>query len=89
MCQAAKSLSAVYESRLKDDTRDDRWVDTEKLVSEKIRGILDTQVTLTNGISAVNEYITTVAEMSDSLSIVASGSEPPSDTSITDKKEDE
>lgn len=90
MCAAAKKLSDVYEARMNNtESRDDKWVDTEKLITEKLRGILDTQIHITNSISAVNEYIDTVANMSDSLGV---GEIADNDNQQTEKsvdKEDE
>lgn len=70
MCEVSNKLSDVYETRIKRmDDRNDAFVDVEKDVSLRIRGILDTQVQITNAISAVNEYIDDVAKMTESMSV--------------------
>ena len=90
MCAAAKELSDVYESRMNNsESRDDKWVDTEKLITEKLRGILDTQIHITNSISAVNEYIDTVANMSDSLGVGEIADDDNQQTEKSVDKDDE
>jgi len=69
LCEKSKQLSDIYEKRIENDSRTDKFFPVEKDISQTLRGIFETQLQITNSIDAVNEYIDSVAQMSDSFGV--------------------
>jgi hypothetical protein len=49
------------------------YLNAEKEVATTLRGILDTQILITESVDAINNYINTVAEMTAALEIGSEG----------------
>ena len=70
MCDLAKKLSDKYNSMVNDPNRKQTaYLEAEKEVATTLRGILETQITVTESVDAINNYINTVSEMTASLEI--------------------
>lgn len=67
ICSIAKELSDKYEKRVNNPALNSKWSNVEQTVFQTLRGILDTQIQLTNAIDAVNEYITGVNDITETM----------------------
>lgn len=67
VCSIAKELSDTYEKRINNPDNESKWSPAEKSVFQTLRGILDTQILLTNSIDAVNSYIDNVSDLTNTM----------------------
>lgn len=67
ICSIAKELSDKYEKRIDNPALNSKWSNVEQNVFQTLRGILDTQIQLTNAIDAVNEYVTGVNDITETM----------------------
>jgi hypothetical protein len=78
VCDLAKKLNDKYIAMINNPNRKQTdYLNAEKEVATTLRGILDTQILITESVDAINNYINTVAEMTAALEI---GSEAGSST---------
>lgn len=70
VCDLAKKLSEKYTSMVDNPNRKQSdYLEAEKEVAMTLRGILDTQILITESVDAINNYINTVSEMTSALEI--------------------
>ena len=70
VCDLASKLSDKYNSMVNNPNRKQTdYLEAEKEVATTLRGILDTQILITESVDAINNYINTVSEMTSALEI--------------------
>lgn len=70
ICDLAKKLNDKYNTMVNNPNRKQTdYLNAEKEVATTLRGILDTQILITESVDAINNYINTVAEMTAALEI--------------------
>lgn len=67
ICSVAKELTDLYEKRVSKSGSDSKWSPAEQAVFQTLRGILDTQIQLTNAIDCVNQYISGVNDLTEEM----------------------